>query len=247
MTANIVIKRNKKNTAVDVENIDDENSKELIKNLHEKVFFNQKVYCRGLRLLESPEKEAENANSDAKTTKEPEKVTLQPTPEKVSKGEPKKCNTEPTPGKTIPGLSEEEIKKAKKKADRKKKEEKKKTEEPKVKGMKQKDFLKEKDEEYKFDDLENEINISDDETPTNEGFFTFSPLEEDDNVDMLLSPANFASRFAKQHHKEEMWKKSITPTGSKRGASPTDHSERRIRAKSISQIPLLEWRESIEL
>ena len=109
--------------------------------------------------------------------------------------------------------------------------------------MNQKDFLKEKVEEYKFDNLENEIdNDSDNETPTNEGFFTFSPLKAEENVDMLLSPSIYASRFAKQHHKEEMWKKSITPTGSKRGASPTDDNERRIRAKSISQIPVLELR-----
>ena len=49
--------RSDRNTAVDVEVLDNDSCFNLIKNTHEKKFFNRTVYCRGVRNLFSPTKE----------------------------------------------------------------------------------------------------------------------------------------------------------------------------------------------
>ena len=50
---------NKKNTKVDIEELKNETAKLLIKNLHEQIFFNRKIYCRGLLNVETPAKSVE--------------------------------------------------------------------------------------------------------------------------------------------------------------------------------------------
>ena len=147
----ITIKRNKNNTAADVEDINNETSKELIENLHEKIFFNKKVYCRGLLTLETPPKE--KTQPEAKETKTPEKSL------------PK-----------IPGLAKEEIKKAEKKSKEKKKktEKKNKVEMKTVEKNKPEYFPKHNLNEFVF---EESISESENETPTTNGsFFTKSPF-----------------------------------------------------------------------
>ena len=231
-SASVVVKRNKKNTAVDVEKIEPEESKLLIENLHEKVFFNQKIYCRGIRNLESPIKDSQAVNDSSE------------------KSVPQIDDKEPDSSRTIPGLPEEEIKKAQNKAEKKRKEKEKKElnemKGVKINKLKRGDFLKESVKEFAFENAEEEgtgsgsDNESSDgyETPTNDGFFTFSPVKADENVNPLLSPSSYRSRAAKQIRKDELWKSIVTPAGMKRGPSPTNSTDRRIRAKSISLIPL---------
>ena len=196
----LAIKRNKKNTAVDVNDIDDGTAKEIIKNIHEKVFFNKTVYCRGIISLDTPEKEA-----------------------------PTKPSTEVVETRnTIPGLANEEVKKAEK--NKKKKVNKNKIEKN-VDQMNKSDFLSEPmmenyvfEDDPKDSDEEETDNVS---TANKPGFFTKSPSEVDPSS--FLTPSSFQSRSAKLIQKEETWKSRI----SKRLLSPTETDDRRMRSKSF--------------
>ena len=89
-------------------------------------------------------------------------------------------------------------------------------------------------------DKKDEVN-SDDETPTNAsaGFFTVSPNDVDENLELLLSPSSFSSRSAKLIQKEELWRKTITPKpAGKRRASQEESPIRRTRPKSVSCLPV---------
>ena len=188
---------------MDVNDIDDGTAKEIIKNIHEKVFFNKTVYCRGIIPLDTPEKEA-----------------------------PTKPSTEVVETRnTIPGLANEEVKKAEKKEKNKKKKVNKNKIEKKVDQMNKSDFLSEPMmENYVFED---DPKDSDEEETDNEstgnkpGFFTKSPSEVDPSS--FLTPSSFQSRSAKLIQKEETWKSRI----SKRLLSPTDTNDRRMRSKSF--------------
>ena len=191
----VIVKRNKKNTTVEIDDIDDTKSKELINQIHEKVFFNQKIYCRGMRNLESPVKEGTNLDQNTAEAKEP------------------------SPLKVIPGLTEKDAKKAKQKANKKKKEELKKLEVNQSKDLSKEDFLKDDVElkDFQFDKVEEDISDTDSdsndgyETPTNtEGFFTFSPFQMDEKKEtQISSPSKLKSIFAKQIQKEELWRSAI--------------------------------------
>ena len=50
----------KKNKNVDIEDIDLKFSDSVIESIHENVFFNRKIYCRGLKNLSTPQKALNN-------------------------------------------------------------------------------------------------------------------------------------------------------------------------------------------
>ena len=116
----------KKNTEVDVEDINAETCRMLIENIHETFFNERKVYCRGLLAMVSPIKDpspaaGKDSHVDVKTA-----ASSSPSKTLAASSSPPQ-----TPAKTgpyaIPGLSQEEIiKQAKKSKEKKKKEEKKK-------------------------------------------------------------------------------------------------------------------------
>ena len=58
------ISRSKKNKNVDIENISPKTCVALIENIHEKVFFNMKIYCRGLKNLVTPAKDTNIVKTD---------------------------------------------------------------------------------------------------------------------------------------------------------------------------------------
>ena len=223
----IKIKRNKKSTAVDIENIENKTSEAIIENLNEKIIFNQKIYCRGLRSLESPPKSTteEKANEESTETKEGNHVVSDT---------------------GTPGLSIDEAKKALKKAAKLKKSEKKKTaaDKPKkLEDMKKDDFLsKDVMNEFVFDnsdDSDSDEDPNDGQTLSkSEGFFTISPLANE-NLDKLLSPSSFRSQSANRIQKEELRRKTFdVKPANKRRASQEENPSRKIRAKSVSRLPV---------
>ena len=116
-----------KNKNVDIEGINEEICNIIIDNLNEKVFFNQKVYCRGLANLTTTPKKDEaavddpdaNANQEAKPKDTPKENPKPKTPVK---------NAESS---HIPGLSKDALAEAAKKAVKKDKKKEKKNETPK--------------------------------------------------------------------------------------------------------------------
>ena len=215
----VKIHRNKKNTNCDILEINNETAKAIIANLHEKIFFNKKVYCRGLLKIDTPEKipvqEVSKATED--------------------KSAGNKSGSSPSlraPGPDVPGLPEKDKLKALRK--QKRSERKKKNDEAKIeKALVNSDSIL---DQFQFSLVE------DTESESDAGEFdglgwTKSPLDSanessDDKVKNLLEKHNFTSRSAKKIQKEHQW--MMTTQAYKRVmTSPNEGPDRRLRARSI--------------
>ena len=140
----------KKNTQVDVENLEAKTCRLLVQNIHEKMFNDRKVYCRAVLEIETPKKVLGTAHEDAADDiANISNIPVSPLPVLISseqkstekiiqdnkKNESSKSN--------IPGLTQEEIKKSEKKQRQKnKKEEKRKEAELKKKEESKKEDQK---------------------------------------------------------------------------------------------------------
>ena len=229
--AEIKIHHNKKNTNVDIEGISNETIAILIKNLHENIFFNKKVYCRGLQAVHTPK------------TKKPSDITSAAV--ETNQGNQ---NTSPLL-KQIPGLPIAEQKKAEKKKQQETSKNEKKTIGKKKKGENKtgssvatyisKEDPKLKDFLFK-DDEDNSESRSEDDSKKSPGFpWRRSPLysetDREKNLNKFLSIPSFSSVSAKKIQKEQTWLQQSTSGPLKRPlASPTDENLRRLRSKSIS-------------
>ena len=213
------IHRNKKNTNIDVEDIDDAIANLLIKNIHEKIFFNKKVYCRALVHVHTPSKDAPLVDDKASDV-----------------------NASPLLKPIIPGLSQEDIKKADRKiakeAKKKDKLMKKSNDDHSEdgKGKKREDFLKNPSlAGFRFDG-ESEDSSSDEEAPGLQ--WSKSPLESADpdivNLPLLNKEtiSNLKAPFDKQNQKDQL----LMSVASKRAlsTSPSELEGRRNRSKSSS-------------
>ena len=232
---------------------------EIISNLHEKEFFNKKVFCRGVVYLDTPTKEDSSAEHDTKEdeieqnnkedseeSKEASKGASKQSSLTKKKEEPKKENNNKTeqahvsPVKNNP-LTKKQQKKHKQKMAKLEAQKKKHT---------QADFLKNGDNVFvNSDDSEEEV--SDDSVEENEvepfkqkKFFQRSPIDSCSEahealLDPLLTPRRFSSAAAKRIEKEETWKinveKSQTKSSKRPLTSPTDNS-RNVRPKSVSRL-----------
>ena len=105
-----------RNKNVVIEEIDSEACSKLISSIHEQIFFNKKIYCRGIRNLETPVKSANNEASEAHSAKPGV------TPDAASSNAEQ--SVKPKPGNPtlsyspiiVPGLSKADASKAAKKA-----------------------------------------------------------------------------------------------------------------------------------
>ena len=231
----IKITRNFKSTKVDIIDLDAELCNSLIANIHEKVFFTKKVYCRGILDIKKADQddmahtvEAEpplpTYSSAAKPTMEEVPSSAQKSSTTTPKNQPKerssvkaKANAEKkrTPVRNIPGL----VVTPKSKKGRKNKKQ----------QLGKSDFLIKTmdgeihEEEFIFDDHDASEQSSDEE---NKGFFQKSPLDSTD----------LNTRSAKITKKEELWNLSVKNAGAplKRSLELSPEEERRIRTKSLS-------------
>ena len=224
------INKSQKNTNVDIEDIDAKTAEALISNIHEKLFFNMKVYCRGLKNLVTPTK--------SNPVVEPaEEVNITPTKDDTA-NETVKANTTPMP----PGLSKEEFARAAKKARQlKNKQDKltktKKTKDPNISSSSD-DFLSTAG--FVFDDVNTHS-----KNPGSK-FFESSPVSPNSKLTFLATGSN-PTVSEKMIQKEEIWLSQVTPNPItlKRQSSPNGDLERRIRSRSesfrdpLSRIPLV--------
>ena len=219
-----------KNKNVDIEGLSEEQCETLINNINNKVFFNQKVYCRGLSNLNTPKQkppqliatEIVEPKEDVATKPEtkdaaPDKLNAsssKPTKEDNKTATALKSTPKVSPSKSgdqshIPGLSKEDIDKAARKAAKKAKEKKK---------------------------LDDSVNDDDDIwhwTPKDNISGTITPKQ-------LLAKPTFKSATAKKVAKEDIWKLAVEAEADskKRSASslPVGHS----RSQARSAIPKFE-------
>ena len=218
-----------KNKNVDIEGISEEHSKTLIQNINEKIFFNQKVYCRGLANLHIPKKD------EAPLIKETPNTPTSNSPQKT----PKKPSPKSSQTSHIPGLTQEEVDKAARKAARKEKEKEnrkqrkegkseEKTEEKQSKnGSRHEIFLDKKGDEEKDTMVKNDNDWS---------WFPSTPNQ-------LLQTPSFTSSTAKKVEKEERWKIALekqTEINKKRVAQSPPEGYYRGRFKSVSGVPRLD-------
>ena len=230
----VKITRNFKSTKVDIMDIEAELCNKLIASIHEKVFFTNKVYCRGVldirkvdqddvaHTAESESPLLTTSTSAAKPVMEEltpahgSTITTRHQPKERSTGKAKsKAHEKKTPVKNIPGLV---ISPKNKKGSKNKKQQ-----------LMKSDFLiKTRDgethvEDFIFDDNDVSEQSSDEES---RGFFQKSPLDS----------ADINSRSAKITKKEELWNLSLKNQGAtlKRSLELSPDGERRIRSKSIS-------------
>ena len=247
----------KKNKNVDIENISNDTCGKLIANIHEQVFFSRKVYCRGLKNLETPTKIApeEKSKDTTDNTSKPDPDTKivdskDATPDKdIETIENKKDSMSPL----VPGLSKEEAAKAAKKARQHKnkldKQKGVKNIGKKSKDLDKSDFLNDSNPPPSPESDQTSAFVFDDnpESPLTETsddaskFFQNSPLSTE--VDpIFLTPGHFSSLTAKKIQKEELWKQQISPKpANKRSSSPSEDLERRMRSRSVSastRIPM---------
>ena len=223
------IHHNKKNTNVDIEDIGDVTANTLIKNIHEKVFFNKKVYCRAFLHVHTPTKppatqEKDSLNKNDQVSENTGSPLLKPN--------------------IPPGLPEEEVKKAARKAAREKrkkdkmlkKESAKENQMEETEDLVKEDFLKDPSHaEFEFGDIDDDSS-SDEETA---GFaWSKSPLESEDPEKVkLLNKLSFSSLSAKQIQKEHFW---LSAANKRALTSPTWPSGRRMRSRSACLIDNLE-------
>ena len=216
---------NKKNTNIDIEDISDEIANLLIKNIHEQIFFNKKVYCRAFLPVHTPPKASAKPTQDILDNK-------------INTDQGNNTNNgSPVLKPNIPGLSKEDIKRAeKKKLKEDKKNKKMQKEEEKKKSTEKngsksaEDFMKDPTfKDFEFDDAANDVGSADEGDDDQIGFpWSKSPLECED-PEKLLSEYSFASLSAKQIQKEQLW---LTAANKRALTSPTEASERRLRSKS---------------
>ena len=241
------IGKTERSTRVDIEDINGETCLNLIKNIHEKKFFDRVIYCRGLRDLITPVKTnttEDNAAADNKSTEL--KASTQT-------GAIQRNTSSPTKASIIPGLSKDELAKAAKKARQKLKKNEKSMKSSKPENSIRETFLKtpvspDPTTNYEFSDTEGSPSPS----ATSSKFFHHSPMldhEKPNPMTALLSPGRFNSLSAKQIQKEELWRKQITPQPPMKrpSSSPAEDSERKTRSRSesskilqgLSKLPLL--------
>ena len=251
--------RNKHNTNVEINSLDNVTCDTLIKNINEKKFFNIKTFCRGLSNLETPTKDSKKGDPT------PEKPSVAKDVSTCSNNTANASSTDSTSSlvaqvpsdnvatpKKIPGLPPVNPKKSAnklKKAAAKEKNRLKKIEQKndtKSKQHSKEDFLvnqHKKDTKqikgYQFSDDNSNSDSSSNESDedTSAGYFFRSPLTSTKEVfsDELFSPAPFSSRSAKQIQKEELWNLSLSSSrDGKRPPSPLDGTERRLKSRSES-------------
>ena len=239
----VKIDNNKKNTAAKVDALENKVCIELIKNIHEQIYNENKVYCRGMVEItvtnhvtaSTPEKTV-NINKQV-TTSSQEKAELKGTnshellPPTINNPKPSKIpasrgsNTAGAKPK-IPGLPESEVKKLKK---QKQKTPKKTSKNPAS------DVI----HTTEIDDESGSVSDADTtQTPKSKSkFFTRSP-----NDDFDMGNQKFKSVGAKQIQKEELWKKNISNQSSpalksvKRPPSSPDAELRNLRPKSQGEL-----------
>jgi hypothetical protein len=219
----VKIHRNKKNTNCDILEINNETAKAIIANLHEKIFFNKKVYCRGLLKIDTPEKIPVQEISKA-------------TEDKSASNKSGSSPTLRTPGTDVPGLPEKDklqALKKQKRSERKKKNDAAKIDKAIVKGVENSDSIH---DQFQFRLVEDTESESDSGESVGLGWRK-SPLDSanessDDKVKNLLEKHNFSSRSAKKIQKEHQW--MMTTQAFKRVmTSPNEGPDRRLRARSI--------------
>ena len=203
----------------------------IAKKVDSKSFKGRLLHCRPHVPVTPPKKEAENETNKEDSVK--------------AEDIPKEPSTSPSKGKDpeilkseIPGLSQKEIDKAKKKkADKMKKEEKKKEEKkkgkPKDEGKKTKDL---KTNDFLLNSTTKDDNFDEFEFPSGsdseEEFEDSVEALASDNIEKLMTPKPFKSLFATQ----------VEASGSKRqsslaGLSPIDKAEVK-KAKSVRKSSL---------
>ena len=237
------ITRNFKSTKVDISDLEAELCNRLIADIHEQVFFTNKVYCRGVLDIR---KLVEEDNKDYTAGPEPTSPFTSTSGDKTPGGKAQivseSKNKISSPKEQSNEKSNENVKP---KADRKI------TSPPKIPGLavspptskkgnkKRKkqlaksDFLiKTRDgelheEDFVFDDHNVSEQSSDDE---NKGFFKRSPL------DLMPEKTDVNSRSSKITKKEELWNQSLKKAGVtiKRSLEVSPEDERRTRSKSVS-------------
>ena len=220
-----------KNKNVDIEGLSEEQCETLINNINNKVFFNQKVYCRGLSNLNTPKQkppqliatEIVEPKEDVATKPEtkdaaPDKLNAsssKPTKEDNKTATALKSTPKVSPSKSgdqshIPGLSKEDIDKAAKR----------------LPGRQEK--------KRKLDDSVNDDDGDWNWTPKDNISGTMTPKQ-------LLAKLTFKSATAKKVAKEEIWKLAVEAQtdSKKRSASSPPGGNSRSRAKSaIAKLEL---------
>ena len=208
----------------------------MIENLHEKIFFGKKVYCRGFLPIHTPKKQ-NNENVD---------TYIEP---KTTESNNTNTTGSPSPKSKIPGLPNAEIKKAERKKgkDDKKKEKKQREEkrkeneklaEKKVDGATRNKstahFMKDPvQKDFTFTDSDNGDSSSDEEP---KGIpWTRSPLESEDpdQIRNIMNLYSFKSLSATEIQKEEL---GLKPAFKRSLSSPTDGDSRRIRSRSQAEF-----------
>ena len=163
-----VVMRAGKGTTIEIEDLSKEHCAEVIKNLHEKRYFNQKIFCRGLKELITPTKD--NAATEDTDDEESEE-------EEVSeKGENTTAQTIPIPGLPASQLFKEVKKKKPRKTN---------TATPKgslkkvqdLKKVTKNDFLKVQNPFSALTAVLNEDEDEDNGERTSNGLFSRSPLD----------------------------------------------------------------------
>ena len=114
------ISTSNKNKNVDIENISNEICATLISKIHEQIYFNMKIYCRGLQNLVTPKKK-ENLSNKLVENVEEKSVEVTDDEIKLATPDSKPEDKEPltpdlTPPPAIPGLAKESAAKAANKA-----------------------------------------------------------------------------------------------------------------------------------
>ena len=193
-----------KSTTVDIEEIDAETCKLLIKNINEKIVSGRKHYCKALLDMETPEKKSDDIN-DHKVEEENGKVDDQGVDIKEAEDQQIDANKLASSSASkvlgaitksnIPGLSAEEIKRNQKKIKEKKRREEKKKEEDRKK-LESNDVRNNQihtDKKSKGKSISSKESLDD---TSNHDDFVFDDEEQIDNED-LLTPNRYNSRAAK--------------------------------------------------
>ena len=234
------IMRTSKNTNVDVEDLSNSACSSLIKNIHGKVFFNLKIYCRGMSNVMTPKKktdiENESESGDADKVNNggagqedlivsdldkaadtaTDTATTAATESAKTKGNVKKGKKSDEKTKPhIPGLPVEKVNKQNKKKNKNK------LGLSSHKNLNKNDFLiaePSKVDDYIFSDSQEDSENDDNSSK----FFERSPLE---SISEHLTPRNFSSRTSKAIEKEELWHLTVKQTQKAREKRPLNSPE----------------------
>ena len=102
------ISTSNKNKNVDIENINNEICATLISKIHEQIYFNMKIYCRGLQNLVTPKKKENLSNKPVEVRDD--EIKLATPDSKTEDKEPLTADLTTPPA--IPGLIKESVAKA---------------------------------------------------------------------------------------------------------------------------------------